>query len=275
MTSRRASACCGSSPGIVTGASRPAAALRGARRSAGGAALGAIVVFWVAATLGGAARRQDRQPDRRVRGDARARRADLARARSRASCPSAAGMANIAIEGKFLLGACVASIAASVAKLLLGPDADPFMLASRVHRRSSSPRSPAAAIGLLLAWLGHPLEGGPDHRRHRDQLRRGRDHQLPVPARAHQEHRAQHAADRGGGAAAAPRRTSRSSARSCSPRRRTSTSRCSLMVAFTYMLFRTRWGLRLRASGEKPSAAGDGRHRRHQRSATGRCSWRA
>jgi simple sugar transport system permease protein len=29
-----------------------------------------------------------------------------------------------------------------------------------------------------------------------------------------------------------------------------------LMVAFTYMLFKTRWGLRLRASGEKPSAAG-------------------
>jgi simple sugar transport system permease protein len=28
------------------------------------------------------------------------------------------------------------------------------------------------------------------------------------------------------------------------------------MVFFTYMLFRTRWGLRLRASGEKPSAAG-------------------
>jgi simple sugar transport system permease protein len=29
-----------------------------------------------------------------------------------------------------------------------------------------------------------------------------------------------------------------------------------VMVVFTYMLFRTRWGLRLRASGEKPSAAG-------------------
>jgi ABC-type uncharacterized transport system permease subunit len=28
------------------------------------------------------------------------------------------------------------------------------------------------------------------------------------------------------------------------------------MVAFAYMLYRTRWGLRLRASGEKPSAAG-------------------
>jgi len=30
----------------------------------------------------------------------------------------------------------------------------------------------------------------------------------------------------------------------------------ALMVFLTYMLFRTRWGLRLRASGEKPSAAG-------------------
>jgi simple sugar transport system permease protein len=29
-----------------------------------------------------------------------------------------------------------------------------------------------------------------------------------------------------------------------------------IVVALTYMLFRTRWGLRLRASGEKPAAAG-------------------
>ena len=29
-----------------------------------------------------------------------------------------------------------------------------------------------------------------------------------------------------------------------------------VMIFLTYMLFRTRWGLRLRASGEKPSAAG-------------------
>jgi ABC-type uncharacterized transport system permease subunit len=30
----------------------------------------------------------------------------------------------------------------------------------------------------------------------------------------------------------------------------------AVMLAFAYMLYRTRWGLRLRASGEKPSAAG-------------------
>lgn len=29
-----------------------------------------------------------------------------------------------------------------------------------------------------------------------------------------------------------------------------------MVIAFTYLVFRTRWGLRLRASGEKPSAAG-------------------
>ncbi len=29
-----------------------------------------------------------------------------------------------------------------------------------------------------------------------------------------------------------------------------------MVVVLTYMLFRTRWGLRLRASGEKPAAAG-------------------
>ena len=35
-----------------------------------------------------------------------------------------------------------------------------------------------------------------------------------------------------------------------------------LVIVLTYMLFRTRWGLRLRASGRE---AGRGRHRRHQR----------
>ena len=29
-----------------------------------------------------------------------------------------------------------------------------------------------------------------------------------------------------------------------------------MVIVLTYMLFRTRWGLRLRASGEKPAAAG-------------------
>ena len=114
----------------------------------------------------------------------------------------------------------------------------------------------AAATGLLLAWLGIRWKVDQIIAGIVDQLRRGRDHELPVPARAHQEHRAQHAAQRRGGQAADPAATSRSSARSCSTRRRTSTSRSLLMVAFTYMLFKTRWGLRLRASGEKPSAAG-------------------
>ena len=50
--------------------------------------------------------------------------------------------------------------------------------------------------------------------------------------------------------------TSRSSARSCS-RDAVRVLHASLMVVvLTYMLFRTRWGLRLRASGEKPAAAG-------------------
>ena len=44
-----------------------------------------------------------------------------------------------------------------------------------------------------------------------------------------------------------------------------------MVAVLTYMLFRTRWGLRLRASGEKPAAAGRSAST-SSRSATGRCS---
>ncbi len=75
----------------------------------------------------------------------------------------------------------------------------------RVHRRRGSGRRrhPRRAPAGLAR---HPLEGRPDHRRRRHRHRRARDHELPVPARAVQEHRAQHAAHHRGRQAADPGR---------------------------------------------------------------------
>ena len=51
-------------------------------------------------------------------------------------------MLNIAIEGKFLVGACAAAVVVVRDR-------------QRPHRRSSPPAiSPASLVGLLLAWLG-------------------------------------------------------------------------------------------------------------------------
>ena len=116
------------------------------------------------------------------------------------------GLLNIAIDGKFLIGACVASVVASVARLQLGDDPSPFMLGVAAFiggRRRGHQRHPRRAAACLA---GHPLEGRPDHRRRRHRHRRARDHELPVPAGAVQEHRAQHAADDRGHQAADPGR---------------------------------------------------------------------
>ncbi len=124
---------------------------------------------------------------------------------------------------------------------------------ARRHRRGDDRRRPARpAAGLA----GHPPQGGPDHRRHGHQHRRGRHHQLPVPAVPEPEHRATTRRRASRRCAFRSWRTSRSWARSCSRTGPTSTSTVLAVIALTYMLFRTRWGLRLRASGEKPAAAG-------------------
>jgi ABC-type uncharacterized transport system permease subunit len=119
------------------------------------------------------------------------------------------GINNIAIEGKFLIGACAASVAASTAMLVLGQGANPTVavligiLAAAIA---------GALVGLLLAWLG---------------IRWKVDlSELPV----------------------------------LGPILFSGTPylyfTLVVMVGLAYMLYRTRWGLRLRASGEMPSAAG-------------------
>ena len=152
------------------------------------------------------------------------------------------GMLNIAIEGKFLIGACAASIVASVTQ--------------NVHRSASSRRSsPAPWSGLLLAWLGIRYKV--------DQIIAGivvnigalgitnflflrvlsQNTELNTPPTVE-----------------AIKIPLLADIPILGPILFSGTPylyvTIILMFFLTYMLFRTRWGLRLRASGEKPSAAG-------------------
>ncbi|MEO5964664.1 MAG: ABC transporter permease [Candidatus Limnocylindrales bacterium] len=162
------------------------------------------------------------------------------------------GMANIAIEGKFLVGACVASVVASVIKVAMGPEAN-LMVA--VLGGVIAAALAAALVGLLLAWLGIRWKV--------DQIIAGvvvnigavgitnfiflrilsRNTQLNTPPTIE-----------------AIRIPLLGDIPVIGPILFNQTPyfffTIFVMIAFTYMLFRTRWGLRLRASGEKPSAAG-------------------
>jgi simple sugar transport system permease protein len=151
------------------------------------------------------------------------------------------GMLNIAIEGKFLIGACAAAIVASVTQnVIIG------VLASVVA---------GALVGLLLGWLGI---------RYRvDQIIAGvvvnigalgitnflflrvlsQNTELNTPPSIEKI-----------------RLPILSEIPVLGPLLFSGTPylyfTIAVMVFLTYMLFRTKWGLRLRASGEKPSAAG-------------------
>jgi general nucleoside transport system permease protein len=151
------------------------------------------------------------------------------------------GMFNIAIEGKMLLGACTAAIVASVTDNVVAG-----IVAAMVA---------GGATGLLLAWLGI--------RHHVDQIIAGivinigaigvtnfvflrvlsRNTELNTPPTID-----------------AIKIPLLSEIPVIGPILFTGTPfvyfTLGLMAFFWYMLFRTRWGLRLRASGEKPSAAG-------------------
>jgi simple sugar transport system permease protein len=151
------------------------------------------------------------------------------------------GMLNIAIEGKFLVGACAAAIVASVTQnALIG------IVAAMVA---------GALVGLLLGWLGIRWKV--------DQIISGvvvnigalgitnflflrvlaQNTQLNTPATIEKI-----------------QVPVLSNVPVLGPLLFSGTPylyfTIGLMVFLTYMMFRTRWGLRLRASGEKPSAAG-------------------
>ena len=159
------------------------------------------------------------------------------------------GMLNIALEGKMLVGACVAAISASVTLLVTGSEA--LGLAVGI----GSAMLASGLLGVLLAWMGI---------RHRmDQIIAGtvvnigavgitnfiflrilgRNTQFNTPPTI--------------GPWEIP---ILSDIPVIGPILFSSTPYVYLMyimvIVLTYLLFRTRWGLRLRASGEKPAAAG-------------------
>ena len=151
------------------------------------------------------------------------------------------GMLNIAIEGKFLVGACAAAIAASITQnVIIG------VLAAVIA---------GALVGLLLGWLGIRYKV--------DQIISGvvvnigalgitnflflrvlsQNTELNTPATVEKV-----------------KLPVLSDIPVLGPLLFSGTPylyfTVIVMFFLTYMLFRTRWGLRLRASGEKPSAAG-------------------
>ncbi|MDH5243500.1 MAG: ABC transporter permease [Chloroflexota bacterium] len=151
------------------------------------------------------------------------------------------GMLNIAIEGKFLIGACTAAIVASVTdNALIG------VLAAVVA---------GAGVGLLLAWLG--IRHGVDQIISGVVVNIGalgitnflflrvlsKNTELNTPPSIE-----------------AIKVPLLSEIPIIGPILFSGTPylyfTIGLMIFFWYMLFRSKWGLRLRASGEKPSAAG-------------------
>lgn len=159
------------------------------------------------------------------------------------------GMLNIAIEGKFLLGSCAAAIAASIALTITG-SALVGVICGVVAAMLTG-----VGVGFLLAWLGI---------RHKvDQIIAGvvinigaigitnflflrvlgKNTWLNTPPTIEKI-----------------KVPILSDVPIVGPLLFSGTPYLYFTLAFmlflTYMLFRTRWGLRLRASGEKPSAAG-------------------
>jgi simple sugar transport system permease protein len=162
------------------------------------------------------------------------------------------GISNIAIEGKLLVGACVASVAASTAMLVLGHDANPTIA---VLIGIVAAAIAGALVSLLLAWLGIRWKV--------DQIIAGivinigalgitnflylrvlsKNTQFNTPPTVESLNLP--------GLSELP---------VIGPIVFSGTPYLYLtllvMVAFAYMLYRTRWGMRLRACGEMPSAAG-------------------
>ena len=162
------------------------------------------------------------------------------------------GINNIAIEGKLLIGACAASVGASVAAMAMGPGANPTI---GVLVGVAVAGLAGALVSLLLAWLGIRWKV--------DQIIAGivinigavgitnfiflrilaRNTKLNTPPTVE-----------------AVKLPLLSEIPVLGPILFSGSPylylAIAVMIGFAYMLYRTRWGLRLRASGEKPSAAG-------------------
>ncbi len=159
------------------------------------------------------------------------------------------GMLNIAIEGKFLIGACTAAISASIAATVSGSPVVGIMAGVTTAVLAG------IGVGFLLAWLGikHKVDqiiagvviniGALGITNFLFLRVLGKNTWLNTPPTI----------DR-------IKVPILSDIPVIGPVLFSGTPYLYFTLAFmlflTYMLFRTRWGLRVRASGEKPSAAG-------------------
>jgi ABC-type uncharacterized transport system permease subunit len=159
------------------------------------------------------------------------------------------GMLNIALEGKMLVGACVAAIVGSIVSLATGSAVLAVVIAV------ISAMLVAGLLGLLLAWLGirHKVDQviagtvinigavGITNFIFLRILSRATEYNSPPPVQAV---RIPFLAD----------------IPVLGPIFFVATPYVyiayALVAILTYMIYRTRWGLRLRAAGEKPAAAG-------------------
>jgi Uncharacterized ABC-type transport system, permease component len=159
------------------------------------------------------------------------------------------GILNIALEGKMLIGACVASVAASVSMLATGNP----LLSALIGVAAAM--FVAGLLGLLLAWLGIRYKV--------DQIIAGTVINIGAVGITNFLF-----------LRILSRNTQFNTPPTIEPMRLPFLDQIPVLgpilfnakpyvylayimvIALTYMLFRTRWGLRLRASGEKPAAAG-------------------
>jgi general nucleoside transport system permease protein len=161
------------------------------------------------------------------------------------------GMLNIALEGKMLVGACVSAVVGSVSLQLMG--LDPFI--STIIAIAAA-MAASALLGLLLAWLGI---------RHKvDQIIAGTVINIGAVGITNflflRVLGANSATLNQPPTVAAMRLPFLSDLPVLGPilfsARPYVYVGIILVIVLTYLIFRTRWGLRLRASGEKPAAAG-------------------
>ena len=159
------------------------------------------------------------------------------------------GMFNIALEGKMLVGACVAAIVGSVVSLATGNSVLAVLVAI------ASAMLVSGLLGLLLAWLGirHKVDQviagtvinigavGITNFVFLRILSRATEFNSPPPVQA-------------------VRIPLLADIPVLGPIFFVATPYVyiayAMVIVLTYMIYRTRWGLRLRAAGEKPAAAG-------------------
>jgi general nucleoside transport system permease protein len=159
------------------------------------------------------------------------------------------GMLNIALEGKMLVGACVAAIVGSIVSLTTGSTVLSAIIAILAAMVVSG------LLGLLLAWLGirHKVDQviagtvinigalGITNFIFLRILSRATEFNSPPPVQA-------------------VRIPLLADIPVLGPIFFVATPYVyiayAMVIVLTYMIYRTRWGLRLRAAGEKPAAAG-------------------